>query len=225
VQLWLVLVGSALLLAAIAIAARVDLELDWRARGEPDGTWLAAFGAGLGPLAVAAVAASGTALRVELFCFGRRLDFWRKWRVRSRAKGPANQEERPPARPSTHTASRIDEAGKHAHFALGLHRRVHVESLVVELTYGFRDVALTGRILGAVIVLSQLLPRAIVVHQTPLWHGPERWEARGRGKIGLWVGLVLTDVLWYMLRARLRRSAEAEVPRSIAGAESSPRRK
>jgi hypothetical protein len=222
VQLWLVLLGSVSLLVAVAVAARVDLELDLRARGEPDGAWLAAFGAGLGPLAMAAVVARGTALRVELFCFGRRLDFWRTWRVRARKR--AETSEKPPERAPVPLAARIEAAKRHANFALGLERRVDIESLILELTYGFRDVALTGRILGAVIVLSQILPRAVIVHQTPLWGGPERWEVRGQGKIGLWVGLVLVDVLWYMLRTRLRRLAEAPVPGAIAGAERPPGR-
>jgi hypothetical protein len=80
--------------------------------------------------------------------------------------------------------------------------RVAIDDLTLDVAYGFRDIALTGQITGALYALSGVLPAQIVLTQRPSWAGDERWELTGAGHVRLWPGLVLLEVLWYMLRKR-----------------------
>ncbi|HEY8945909.1 MAG TPA: hypothetical protein VIM73_16690, partial [Polyangiaceae bacterium] len=87
---------------------------------------------------------------------------------------------------------------------------VRLESVGLDLVYGFRDVALTGRLAGGIAALSGVLPARVQLTQTPLWSGPERWEITAQGRLGIWLGLALKELLWYILGRRFGRSTARE---------------
>lgn len=216
-QLWLVFSLSLALLVVILGLSRVFLEGELRAQGNPDGSWFAVVGAATGPLAIASVASHATPLRLELFCFGRRVWVHRKSRTPAPERPTVPSEDsKKPSKLAELAASYFgtspEDLMRHAEFALSLRRYVGNESLAVEVVYGFRDVALTGRIVAALSVLSAVLPRTTTLVHQPLWEGGERWEVRGKGKIGLWPGRALARVLWYMLALRWPKRTS---PRSL----------
>ncbi|HEV8246619.1 MAG TPA: hypothetical protein VGP93_12660, partial [Polyangiaceae bacterium] len=82
--------------------------------------------------------------------------------------------------------------------------RVRFE-LDLDLSYSFTDVALTGKMLGGLYMLSPLLPRGIRLRQTPSWDSIDRGALQATGRLRVFAGLVLCDLIWYMLRVRLSR--------------------
>jgi hypothetical protein len=197
VQLWLVVLGSFGVLLSILLAGAVRLEFEGRAFGEPSGAWACAFGIDLGPFAVSGVVGRGAPHKIELHLLGRR------FRVPSRS-----------SRAKTKGAKTKGRAGagswlsplRAVELLIGERRRVLVEALLVDAAYGFEDIVLTGRIAGVLSALSGILPSGIVITQRPSWEGAERWEVDLTGRVRLWPGLVLLDVLWYMIRTRTGRS-------------------
>lgn len=206
-QLWLVLLGSAFLLPWILVHAWFPLECDLKALGEPSGTWAAGIGLGSGPFVLAGVAAPGTQFRSEFHVFGIRIPVGRrrpKATVGTGGREPPPERDVPDASPTRvgPLARQLDRAVQHATLLKRLAGHVRIEPITIDLVYGFRDLALTGRVLGALAALSGVLPASISLTQTPLWDGPERWEARARGRIEVRLGLVLGELLWYMLKQR-----------------------
>ncbi|HYO98142.1 MAG TPA: hypothetical protein VER33_26740 [Polyangiaceae bacterium] len=210
-QLWLVLLGSALTLFLVLVVARVQLDLDVRAIGQPDGVLRAAGGAACGPLALTAVHASHTPTVVELHAFGRRFD--------ARRPRQATRPDAPPSRGSAAHALLGRDPLELLDVVLELRHAAAVDVLDVDLNYGFRDVALTGKLLGAIYALSALLPRGVRVTQNARWDGEEAWDLAVRGRIALWPGRVLVRLLWYMLRRRARgpRRIQQQSPMSVRG--------
>lgn len=213
-QLALTLVGSFVALGAIALFARMRVEVDLRALGLPTGHWLAAFGVGTGPFALAGAASKNAETRLELHCFGRRINLGPKPGRGDRAAvsdGPAGATaDKGRTRAGWQLFRRwfsLDDAWT---LFVRTKRSVVVEELPVFVRYGFSDVALTGKISGMLYALSALLPaRAPLTHEAT-WGGEESWEVTLKGRVALWPGLVLMSLVWYMLRrARPRR---AEVP-------------
>jgi hypothetical protein len=176
--------------------------------------WFAALGISAGPLAFAAAAARGARLRLELHIFGKRVDLTRgRGDDRAEPDSQSGHESADEAEPvesqgtvrrtlATHF-ERVEGYGA----LLGrLERRVRLESLGLNLVYGFRDVALTGRLAGGIAALAGVLPARVQLTQMPLWSGPERWEITARGRLGIWLGLALKELLWYILGRRFGRS-------------------
>jgi hypothetical protein len=211
-QLAIVAALSVLALGVIALFSAVRLALDVRAIGQPSGAWVVAFGFELGFLQLAGVTQSAAALELDTRVFGRRWRFGGKSKQRTPDPVPA----RPKA--SRKLPPWLDPVDA-ALFLLDERRRVTIERLDVELDYGFRDVVLTGKIAGALYALSGVLPERIRIVQRPSWGGGEAWQAQASGRIAFWPGLVLAEVLWYMLRARSRwrpEAPEAEPARGTA---------
>lgn len=207
-QLWFLLLGSIVVLSWVLIFARLFVEFDFRARGEPTGAWIAAFGVAAGPLAFAALAARDAQVQLELHCFGRRIPLSRKTR-QPKASEPTGVQTPAPATTNevveqevTPLSKRLDDVKGYGSLIARLEKHIEFEAAAVELVYGFRDVALTGKILGALCALSGVLPASVRLAHTPLWDGPERWEVGGEGRIGIGLGLVLKDLLWYMCGRR-----------------------
>lgn len=205
-QLWLVLLGCGALLALIALFAALRIELDARAFGEASGAWASAFGLASGPCAVSGVCGRGVPLALELHLFGRRFPV--KWRRRSVPKGAAASSEK--AQPSEPLSARV-ERFLDSPLELDMLRRglrlVELDRLAVDAAYGFRDIALTGRVAGVLYAISGALPEKVELTHRPSWDGSERWELSANGRFSLYPALVLLTVLWYMLRARARRAA------------------
>jgi hypothetical protein len=206
-QLALVAIASGLALCSIAFFAAFRLSVDARAVGQPSGAWALAFGLELGAIQLAGVMGSAAAASLEGRFFGRKLALERFAR---RKRAPKPEPAAPPKKSSSLPAwlDPIDALG----FLLDERRHLRIEVLDVDLDYGFRDVALTGKIAGMLYALSGAVPPPVRINQRPSWEGGETWQAHVNGRIALWPGLVLVEVLWYMLRARLRRRPEAPGP-------------
>ncbi|MDQ2644641.1 MAG: hypothetical protein M3020_12545 [Myxococcota bacterium] len=210
-QLFAVLLGSALSLGLLCVFAALEIAFDLRGVGRANGAWALAFGVEVGPVQLGGVTGSA-ATKLELRLFGFRVPL-----PRSREKrAPRPEEPKAPADPGR--VSRFFEgldpvdAGL---FVLDERRHIAVESLDVTLDYGFRDVALTGKIAGALYMLAGVLPPRVRIHQNPSWGGAETWQAHLAGRVATWPALVVADVLWYIIRARLRRRPSPPVPPQV----------
>lgn len=212
-QLVLVAIASAVSLAAIALLSALRLSVDARALGHPNGTWALAFGLELGVVQFAGVIGSAAPGALEMRVLGRKISFERWLRRRSSAVRP----EPPAPSPSPNAKRRrlpawLDPVDLVV-FLADERRHLAIEALDIDLDYGFRDVALTGKLAGVLYALGGVLPPPVRVNQRPSFEGGETWQAHIGGRVALWPGLVLFEVLWYMLRARLRyRPAAATTP-------------
>jgi hypothetical protein len=204
-QLLLVAVGCVPVLLGIALFSALRIVLDARAVGQESGLWALAFGLEVGPFQLTGVLRSDTPKQLDAHLFGRRLSFG-GWRLRSR-KAAAEKVVKP-EKPKRPRASRLPpwlDPIDAALFLLDERRHLRIDELELELDYGFQDVALTGKLAGALYVLSGVLPAQVRINQNPRWQGAETWQAHVDGKFDLWPGLVLAEVLWYIIRARFRR--------------------
>jgi len=193
----------------LALAA-LEFEFDGRALGEASGHWACAFGVVVCGVVVSGACAKQQALRLDLRLFGRSLPL---------AKGAEH------GRRETHAGADRSKRWRWpfrrvpvleaVEFLLGETARVELQSVDAELTYGFEDISLTGKLAGLLYALSGVLPPQVRLVQHVRWDGAERWEASASGRISLWPGRVLFDAIWYMLRTRLREptpSAPASSP-------------
>jgi hypothetical protein len=222
VQLWLVLIFGLLALGAILLFGALRVEIDARGFGEPDGAWALAFGVDAGAFALAGVLGSATPPRIELLTLGRRFRLpssKREKKPRPRRKSaPGNRVQR-----QSNRIWRSISASDLIELVFADRRRLSVEVLDVDVAYGFKDIVLTGKLTGALYALAGALSGRVRVTQRPRWDGAERFELSLHGTLSIWVGRVLAELAWFMLRARSRSepvsdskplSAEqAEVPR------------
>jgi hypothetical protein len=204
----LVLVGLTLL--------PVRLRFSLQARGEPNGFWALAGGAQVGPVAASGIAAKGVPAHINVHAFGKKL--WHKQLAELLQDKPGDQapeeaEEAPPARVSE-SYRRLERWLDPTDLLLFLvheRRRIEIEPTEIELEYGFRDIALTGKTLGAIFALTPLLPAPIVIHQIPHWESSDRAAFAGSGSIRVWPGLLIVDAAWYLIRnVKIRRQNGAD---------------
>ena len=211
-MLWLALCAGAavLLLALLALWVPVSLTSNLQGRAEPSGSWAVAFGVGLGPLALTAIAAAGIAPFMTCHVFGKQLVRLplSRWLVRRKKKPPDSAEQ---AAPVTEF-SRVERAV--ARFFRGLdpidavltwhekERVFEVSSLEVDVEYSFQDVALTGQILAGLYMLSGVLPDRFVINQTPSWEFEDRLAFTADARFRIWLGRLLVDVLQFVLKHR-----------------------
>ena len=212
VALCAALVGVGLLLLPLR------LRFSLQARGEPSGFWALAGGVQLGPLAASGVAAKGLDAQLALHAFGRKL-----WGKKLAELGAREAEpEEPEAEPEPEPAGLSQMAERYRSlerwldptdlllFVAGERRRIQLEPTVVDLEYGFRDIALTGKLLGAIYALSAMLPAPLIVRQTPSWESLDRASLAGSGSIRFWPGLLVVDAAWYLIRnVKIRRRDSA----------------
>jgi hypothetical protein len=202
------LVAAVLLLGLLLMPLRFELSAE--ARAEPDGQWAAAAGVALGPIALSAVGAHGVPVSVHLFVLGKRRF------SHDLSADPEEEEEAEPPSARNPAPSRIagwfrkrfDPVDGLA-FVFGERRRVRWE-LHANVAYSFRDVALTGKVLAGVYLLMPLLPRGIRLSQTPSWESVDRATLEASGTLRIFAGLVLCDLIWYMLKRSFtpRRKAQ-----------------
>lgn len=214
------LVACVLVLGALGVALLVPVSLsaNLQGRAEPSGSWALAFGIGVGPLALSAVAASQTTAFMSCHLFGRqllRLSLSR-W-LSHRSAGEDGQNPAQARRPLSF--SRFERwLGRAFRFFDPLdtvltwwekERVFEVSSLELDVQYSFRDVALTGQILAALYVLSGVLPERYLIHQTPAWDCEDRAALVADARFRIWPGRLFVDVLRFVLkqRARARRRA------------------
>ncbi|HEX3850508.1 MAG TPA: hypothetical protein VHW01_06045 [Polyangiaceae bacterium] len=206
------------LLILMAFLVPVSLSSSLQGRAEPSGSWAVAFGLGLGPIALSAIAAAGVAPFVTCHVFGRQLARLPLSRWLHRTHKADSGEPKPAAPPATW--SRLEHSG--ARFLRSLdpletvlswwekERVFRVRSLVVDVEYSFRDVALTGRILAGLYVLSAVLPEHWQINQTPSWESEDRLSLAADARFRIWPGRLLIDLTRFVLkqRSRARQSAE-----------------
>jgi hypothetical protein len=197
---WLgALVAVVLLLGALLIPLHLSLSAE--ARAEPDGQWAAAAGVALGPVALSAAGAHGVPASMHLFVLGKRR-FSRDLSADAEADAaePGAEREPAPSRFAGWLRQRFDPIDGLA-FILSERRRLRWQ-LDADLSYSFRDVALTGKVLGGVYLLVPLLPSGIRLRQTPSWDSVDRATLQASGRLRIFAGLVLCDLIWYMLRRK-----------------------
>jgi len=212
----LVLVAAALVLLALPIRVRLRLQ----GKGEPNGFWALAGGAQVGPAAASGVAAQGVEPLAQLHVFGRKL--WEKKLLELLARDPDEDEDekRSLRQRGEQAISKLSDRYRALErrldpvellfFVVRERRRIRIETLVIELEYSFVDIALTGKLLGAIYAFSAVLPDPVVVRQTPSWESVDRVSFAGSGCIKVWPGLLLVDSAWFLIRnVRVRRRSAA----------------
>jgi hypothetical protein len=201
VQLWAVLVASGGAFGLLALFSALRIEIEARGQGAASGAWIVAGGVAVGPLAIAAVARARTPVHVEFRVFGRKLPpFARRLR---RPRAPSSEDVAPQTEPAAPSEPR------RARFRLGVldvvelvareWRRLELERFDLDLGYGFQDIVLTGKLAGALYALSGALPAPIRVTQRPRFDGADRWELSLAGALRISLGLVLLELVWYIL--------------------------
>lgn len=197
---WLVALMLALMLLSTLLFWPLRFEVSGRARGEADGSWVLGGGVSLAAVSVALVWARGVPPQLSFLIWGHKVAF--KPRLGERLASPV------PARvkaASRRAWSRVDPLG----LALKLleeRRHLRLRYLVLDLSYGFRDPLLTGRLVGAISALAAVLPAPIEVRQAPRWDFEDGWEVAldGRAVVRPW--LMLLDTGAYVVRRMVRVS-------------------
>jgi hypothetical protein len=200
------------LVAVGLVFVPVRLRFTLQARGEPSGFWALAGGAQVGPLAASGVAAKGVPAHLNLHAFGKKLWHKRLAELAEPQPEPEDAADTPKERALSRAKtgySKLErwlDPGDLLFFLVGERRRIVLEPTLIELEYGFRDIALTGKMLGAIYALSPLLPAPIVVRQVPHWESTDRAALAASGAIRLWPGLLVVDAAWYLIRnVKIRR--------------------
>lgn len=200
---WLVLAGSLVALALCALLLPITLTGSAQGRGEPSGDWAVAGGLGFGPLAASFVAAPGVTPLFVVHLFGRKLGVFPLRRAFGKVQffSARKQDETSIAR-FVRDLERASELCERALELLRADHRIRIEALTIALEYSFRDVALTGRLLGALYAVAAVLPERIVVRQTPRWDAEDRFTLEADLKLKLWPGRLAADAVRFMLKRR-----------------------
>jgi hypothetical protein len=204
------LLGVALVLTLVCYwPLRLDVSL--RARGTADGGWVVAGGLSLPVASVAFVWGRGLDPRLSLLLFGRKLSWKPEWSRRIARPVPRRLKAA-----SQRAWARVDPLN------LGLQileerRHLRLRHLVIDLCYGFRDPLLTGRLVGALSMLSAVLPAAVELRQSPRWDFEDGWEVTVDGRAIMKPWLMLLDVAAYVVRQMASRSARVSPPLAAEG--------
>lgn len=191
---WLLLLGVALLLAVALCYWPLRIDVSGRARGEPDGAWVVAGGMSVAGLAFAFVAARGVKARLTVTLWGRKLALTPEWGKKLAPSVPKRVKVA-----SRRAWARIDPLD------LGLklldeRRHLRLRYLVLDASYGFRDPLLTGRLVGALSMLSAVLPSPIEIRHRPRWDFEDGWEISLDGRAQLRPLLVVLELAVHVLR-------------------------
>ncbi len=200
-MIWLALVVIVVDLTLAFLFWQLRIDLSAEARGDPSGSWAIAGGVSVGPLAASGVAAAGISPRGQLHLFGKAVSLRRK--KKEQPDPPLSAEDlerwrRRAVRGYTAVSDRVplDEL---IGFLLEERRRIDVRQLDVALSYSFRDIILTGKLMAVLSVLQGVLPPPISLSQEPSWDWVDRLRANVQGSIVLWPGWMLVDVTWFVL--------------------------
>lgn len=212
----------AFIVCGVLFCMPVRLRVRLQGQGEPNGVWALAGGAELGPVALSGLAAHGMGPSVQLYAFGKRI--WQR-----ALGGAADDHEAAAAKLSNTQTLRNARARMNAVyerlrrwfdpldlllFVTTERKRVLFGVIDIDLHYSFEDVALTGKIMGLVFVLSGAMPAVITVRQNVSWESIDRARAALTGEIKVWPGLLLVDTLWFVLR-NVRRRRQYEHKRDL----------
>jgi hypothetical protein len=196
---------SAVALLALVVVAvcywPLRFDVTGRARGEADGNWLVGGGVSLAGLSVAFVSARGIGLQLTFLFFGRKLTWKPDWTRRLARPVPKRVKAA-----SRKAWSRVEPLGLLLKL-LEERRHLRLRYFVVELAYGFRDPLLTGRLAGALSVLSAVLPPPIELRQAPRWDFEDGWSVSVDGRAIVKPWLMLLDLAAYVVRQMASRKA------------------
>jgi hypothetical protein len=200
---WLVGLGLLAILAVAFAQWPLRLEASGKAQGKADGSWVLACGLSISVASLALVWARGVSPQFTVLLFGRKLR-WKPKPRPGRAEAPTTDPQ--PKRSSSWLVKRLDPLG----LALQLveeRRHLRLRRLVLELSYGFRDPLLTGRLVGALSALGAVLPPPIELRQAPRWDFEDGWQVAldGRAVVKPW--LILLDIAAYVVRQLSSRPA------------------
>lgn len=215
------LYGLAACVVVIALAlvwlarASFTISSSLQGRADPSGSWAVAWGLALGPLAVTTIAAPQVKPFLSCHLFGRQLARVPISRLLDRGKRP---EKEPPRASEANAQPPPAETEKkrgpswlqnldpiEAVLSWWQSERVLAfDSLLVDVSYSFRDIALTGRILAAIYVLSAVLPDGCEIHQTPDWESIDRVALEADGKLRFWPGRLVVWAVGFVLKQRSR---------------------
>jgi hypothetical protein len=211
--LWLCAIAASLiLLGLVAVFVPVSLSCNAQGRAEPSGAWALAFGMGIGPLALSVLAAANVAPFVTCHLFGKqilRIPLSRlSWATKSVDESHTRELAPRLGRATRRFLQRLDPVDVLLEW-WEKERVFEVRSLVVDLEYSFQDVALTGRILAALYVLSGVLPESVEINQTPAWDAEDRVALAADGKFRIWPGRLLVYGAQFVLKHRVRAEPSA----------------
>jgi hypothetical protein len=194
------------MLAALVVSALllpITLTGHSQARGEPNGDWAVAGGLAFGPLAASFVAAPDLAPLAVFHVFGRKLmvlplrsPLGRVQVFSKRGSQESSVE---------HIVRDLARASEGLERVLQILRddhRFRVESLRLGLDYSFRDVALTGRLLGALYAVSAVLPERVTIEQTPRWDAQDRFTIEADLRLKVWPGRLAFELARFVLKRR-----------------------
>lgn len=201
---WLGALLTLVLLLVVFAWWPLRFDVSGRARGEADGRWVVAAGCSLSALSIALVWARGLKPQLTFQLFGKKLSWKPTWRDSLARPVPKRLKDA-----SGRAWARVDPVGL-ALKVLEERRHVRLRYLVLDLTYGFRDPLLTGRLVGALSVLSAVLPAPIEIRQSPRWDFEDGWEISvdGRAMVRPW--LALLDIAGYVVRQAIRNEREQD---------------
>lgn len=194
---WLAVLAALVGLLVAMVWWPLRLDVNGRARGMADGSWVIGGGVSLSALSVALVWARGVSPQLSFLLFGRKLSF--EPRLGKRLARPVPERVKAASRRAWHRVDPLDLALK----VVEERKHVRVRYLLLDLAYGFRDPVLTGRLVGAIAALSAVLPSPIEVRQAPRWDFEDGWEivVDGRAIVRPW--LMLLDMGAYVVRQLL----------------------
>jgi hypothetical protein len=208
---WAGLLLVVALLITLLVYWPLRLEVSARGRGTADGGWVLAGGVSLEALSLAFVWGRGISPRLSLLLFGRKVSWKPHWSRQLTRPVPKRVKAA-----SRRAWARVEPLG----LALKLleeRRHFRLRRLVVDLRYGFKDPLLTGRLVGALSVLSAVLPGAIELRQFPRWDFEDGWEATLDGRAVLKPWLMLLDVAAYVVRQMGSRQPPRTKPLAAEG--------
>ncbi len=199
-------VGAAMLVvgALVVWALPVAVAFSFEGRLTPDGRWVVAAGVESGPLSTALVAARGITPQIVVELLGRRVLERRLRMPTRRPRGPSG------ARSLVEELERVERLYRRVErfvdpvdvglFLVEERRRLELGFLDVLVRFGADDVALTGKVTGAVLVLDGFLGGRISVRPEPVFSGEELAEVRGRGRVRVWPARFLLDFVVFVVR-------------------------
>lgn len=198
---WIGLVLLVGLLLTLICYWPIRLDVSLRARGTADGGWAIAGGLSLPVVSGAFVWGRGVDPQLSLRLFGHKLSWRPRWS--ERLVRPVPQRVKAASRRAW---SRVDP------LSLGLklleeRRHLRLRYLVIDLAYGFRDPLLTGRLVGALSVLSAVLPAVVELRQAPRWDFEDGWDVTVDGRAVMKPWLMVLDVAAYVVRQMRSRPA------------------
>jgi hypothetical protein len=208
---WLLLPSVALLLVLAICYWPLRIDVSGRARGEPDGAWAVAGGMSLAGLSFAFVGARGVKARLTVTFWGRKLSLTPEWGKKLARPVPKRVKAA-----SQRAWARVDPLD------LGLklleeRRHLRLRYLVLDADYGFRDPLLTGRLVGALSMLSAVLPPPIEIRHRPRWDFEDGWEISLDGRARFRPLLVLLDLAVHVVRGLRARRAPSPVALAAPG--------